>query len=95
MTGISPRGGLTRSSRDVGRRVSTACAALGRHRLTLRSRINLVTGPKNTSAGQTSAAGSTPEPSDNTTMWVALGAAGAVLVIGGGAFAVIRSRRKT
>ncbi|MEU9571755.1 S8 family serine peptidase [Streptomyces massasporeus] len=50
--------------------------------------------PKNTSGGQTSAAGSTSEPSDNTTMWVALGAAGAVLVIGGGAFAVIRSRRK-
>jgi hypothetical protein len=50
--------------------------------------------PKNPSRGQTSAAGSTSEPSDNTTMWVALGAAGAVLVIGGGAFAVIRSRRK-
>jgi hypothetical protein len=26
-------------------------------------------------------------------MWVALGAAAAVLVIGGGAFAVVRSRR--
>lgn len=50
--------------------------------------------PKNTSGGQTSAAGSTAESSDNTTMWVALGAAGAALVIGGGAFAVIRSRRK-
>jgi type VII secretion-associated serine protease mycosin len=50
--------------------------------------------PKNTSGGQTSAAGSTSESSDNTTMWVALGAAGAALVIGGGAFAVIRSRRK-
>ncbi|MER6713582.1 S8 family serine peptidase [Streptomyces sp. NPDC000877] len=50
--------------------------------------------PKNTSGGQISAAGSTSESSDNTTMWVALGAAGAVLVIGGGAFAVIRSRRK-
>ncbi|WP_308122426.1 S8 family serine peptidase [Streptomyces sp. WAC04114] len=50
--------------------------------------------PKNTSGGQTSAAGSTSEASDNTTMWVALGAAGAALVIGGGAFAVIRSRRK-
>jgi type VII secretion-associated serine protease mycosin len=48
---------------------------------------------KDTSGGQTSAAGSTSESSDNTTMWVALGAAGAVLVIGGGAFAVIRSRR--
>jgi type VII secretion-associated serine protease mycosin len=50
--------------------------------------------PKNPSGGQTSAAGSTSESSDNTTMWVALGAAGAALVIGGGAFAVIRSRRK-
>jgi type VII secretion-associated serine protease mycosin len=50
--------------------------------------------PKNTSGGQTSAAGSISESSDNTTMWVAIGAAGAVLVIGGGAFAVIRSRRK-
>ncbi|GHC87421.1 MULTISPECIES: S8 family serine peptidase [Streptomyces] len=50
--------------------------------------------PKNPSGGQTSATGSTSESSDNTTMWVALGAAGAVLVIGGGAFAVIRSRRK-
>ncbi|MFJ4566229.1 S8 family serine peptidase [Streptomyces caelestis] len=50
--------------------------------------------PKNPSGGQTSAAGSTSEASDNTTMWVALGAAGAALVIGGGAFAVIRSRRK-
>ncbi|MFF5979947.1 S8 family serine peptidase [Streptomyces olindensis] len=50
--------------------------------------------PKNTSGGQISAAGSTSESSDNTTVWVALGAAGAVLVIGGGAFAVIRSRRK-
>ncbi|MFJ6557128.1 S8 family serine peptidase [Streptomyces luteogriseus] len=50
--------------------------------------------PKNTSGGQTSASGSTSESSDNTTMWVALGAAGAALVIGGGAFAAIRSRRK-
>jgi type VII secretion-associated serine protease mycosin len=50
--------------------------------------------PKDPSGGQTSAAGSTSESSDNTTMWVALGAAGAALVIGGGAFAVIRSRRK-
>ncbi|MEU2914768.1 S8 family serine peptidase [Streptomyces massasporeus] len=49
--------------------------------------------PKNASGGQTSAAGSTSESSDNTTMSVALGA-GAVLVIGGGAFAVYRSRRK-
>jgi type VII secretion-associated serine protease mycosin len=50
--------------------------------------------PKSPSGGQTSAAGSTSEPSDNTTTWVTLGAAGAALVIGGGAFAVIRSRRK-
>lgn len=49
--------------------------------------------PKDTTGGRTSAAGSSSESSDNTTMWVALGAAGAVLVIGGGAFAVIRSRR--
>ncbi|WP_327318238.1 S8 family serine peptidase [Streptomyces sp. NBC_01235] len=51
---------------------------------------------KGTSDGQTSAAGSTSDASntsDNTTTWVALGAAAAVLVIGGGAFAVIRSRR--
>ncbi|MFF3502887.1 S8 family serine peptidase [Streptomyces sp. NPDC003247] len=45
------------------------------------------------SGGQATAAGSSTEPSDNTTLWVALGAAGAVLVIGLGAFAVIRSRR--
>ncbi|MFJ4820601.1 S8 family serine peptidase [Streptomyces sp. NPDC088801] len=50
--------------------------------------------PKNPSGGQTSAAGSTSESSDNTTMWVALGAAGAAVLIGGSAFAVIRSRRK-
>ncbi|MEU3783666.1 S8 family serine peptidase [Streptomyces sp900129855] len=48
---------------------------------------------KGTSDGQTSAAGSTSDSSDSTTMWVALGAAAAVLVIGGGAFALIRSRR--
>lgn len=47
---------------------------------------------KNTSGGQTSAAKSSSEGSGNTT-WVALGAAGAVVVIGGGAFAVVRSRR--
>ncbi|WP_260419658.1 S8 family serine peptidase [Streptomyces sp. AK010] len=50
--------------------------------------------PKSPSGGQTSASGSTSESSDNATMWVALGAVGAALVIGGGAFAVIRSRRK-
>ncbi|MFD9396317.1 S8 family serine peptidase [Streptomyces sp. NPDC060000] len=50
---------------------------------------------KATSGGQTSAAVSASDTSDNTTMWIALGAAAAVLVIGGGAFAVIRSRRAT
>ncbi|MCF4140616.1 S8 family serine peptidase [Streptomyces sp. Tue 6430] len=49
---------------------------------------------KNPSGGQTSAAGSNSDSSDdNTTMWVTLGAAAAVLVIGAGAFAVVRSRR--
>ncbi|MFF9057095.1 S8 family serine peptidase [Streptomyces sp. NPDC014882] len=49
---------------------------------------------KNPSGGRTSAAGSTSDSSDdNTTMWVTLGAAAAVLVIGAGAFAVVRSRR--
>nr|WP_319347726.1 S8 family serine peptidase [Streptomyces sp. NY05-11A] len=48
---------------------------------------------KGTSTGETSAAASTSDTSDNFTMWVALGAAAAVLVIGGSAFAVIRSRR--
>jgi subtilisin family serine protease len=47
-----------------------------------------------TSGGQTSAAGSTSDSSgSNTTLWVALGAAVAVVVVGGGAFAVARSRR--
>nr|WP_253268009.1 S8 family serine peptidase [Streptomyces asoensis] len=50
---------------------------------------------KATAGGKTSAAASTSDTSDNTTMWVALGAAAAVLVIGGGAFAVLRSRRAT
>ncbi|MFG2030377.1 S8 family serine peptidase [Streptomyces sp. NPDC048825] len=49
--------------------------------------------PKNTSGGQTSTARSSSETSDSTVLWVALGAAGALVVIGGGAFAVIRSRR--
>ncbi|MGY4739193.1 S8 family serine peptidase [Streptomyces sp. ATMOS53] len=48
---------------------------------------------KGTSDGQTSSAGSTSDSSGSTTLWVALGAAAAVLVIGGGAFALIRSRR--
>ncbi|MET8169756.1 S8 family serine peptidase [Streptomyces sp. NPDC005329] len=50
---------------------------------------------KATAGGKTSAAASTSDTSDNITMWVALGAAAAVLVIGGGAFAVLRSRRAT
>ncbi|MFE9651204.1 S8 family serine peptidase [Streptomyces sp. NPDC006365] len=49
--------------------------------------------PQNTSGGGTSAARSSSETSDNTVLWVALGAAGALAVIGGGAFAVVRSRR--
>ncbi|MFF4591311.1 S8 family serine peptidase [Streptomyces sp. NPDC001388] len=49
--------------------------------------------PKDISGGSTSAAASDADSSDSTTMWVALGAAAAALVIGGGAFAVIRSRR--
>ncbi|MFI6036117.1 S8 family serine peptidase [Streptomyces sp. NPDC051315] len=48
---------------------------------------------ESTSDGQASAAGSDSDSSDNTTMWVALGAAAGVLLLGGGAFAVIRSRR--
>lgn len=48
---------------------------------------------KNTSGGGTSAARTSSETSDNTVLWVALGAAGALAVIGGGAFAVVRSRR--
>ncbi|MFD9436252.1 S8 family serine peptidase [Streptomyces sp. NPDC060002] len=50
---------------------------------------------KATAGGKTSAAASTSDTSDNTATWIALGAAAAVLVIGGGAFAVIRSRRAT
>ncbi|WP_435866811.1 S8 family serine peptidase [Streptomyces viridosporus] len=40
-----------------------------------------------------SAVASDTDTSGNTTLWVVLGAAAAALVIGGGAFAVIRSRR--
>ncbi|MCX5268071.1 S8 family serine peptidase [Streptomyces sp. NBC_00199] len=47
---------------------------------------------KDTTDDQAPAA-ATADASDNTTMWIALGAAAAVLVIGGGAFAVVRSRR--
>ncbi|MFJ1736987.1 S8 family serine peptidase [Streptomyces sp. NPDC088254] len=49
--------------------------------------------PQNTSDGPASTTGSSSESSDSTAMWVALGAA-AVLVLGGGVFAVIRSRRR-
>ena len=49
--------------------------------------------PKNTSGGGTSAARTSSETSDNTVLWVAFGAAGALAVIGGGAFALVRSRR--
>ncbi|MEW2049767.1 S8 family serine peptidase [Streptomyces sp. NPDC005476] len=48
---------------------------------------------KATADGKTSAVASTSDTSDNTTMWIALGAAAAALALGGGAFAVIRSRR--
>nr|WP_308309778.1 S8 family serine peptidase [Streptomyces sp. CHD11] len=50
---------------------------------------------KDTSDDQTPAAASDAETdaSDSTTLWVTLGAAAAVLVIGGAAFAVHRSRR--
>ncbi|MFI5877429.1 S8 family serine peptidase [Streptomyces sp. NPDC051445] len=48
---------------------------------------------KATAGGKTSAVASTSDTSDNTTMWIALGAAAAALALGGGAFAVIRSRR--
>ncbi|SCD46986.1 Serine protease, subtilisin family [Streptomyces sp. di188] len=41
----------------------------------------------------TSAAASGEDSSDHTTLWVTLGAVAAVLAVGGGAFAVIRSRR--
>ncbi|WUO34811.1 S8 family serine peptidase [Streptomyces sp. NBC_00286] len=51
--------------------------------------------PKNPSGGGTSAATTNSDTSDNTVLWVALGAAGALAVIGGGAFAVVRSRRGT
>ncbi|MGC0374443.1 S8 family serine peptidase [Streptomyces sp. SAI-229] len=48
---------------------------------------------KETPDGQAPAAASDPETTDGTALWVTLGAAAAVLVIGGGAFAVYRSRR--
>ena len=48
---------------------------------------------KATSGGQTSATGPSSKSSDGNTMWVVLGAGAAVVVIGGGAFTVFRSRR--
>ncbi|MFD5493657.1 S8 family serine peptidase [Streptomyces sp. NPDC127091] len=51
-------------------------------------------GTKDTSDDQNSTAAFDTGTSDNTTLWVTLGAAAAVLAIGGGAFAVIRSRRR-
>ncbi|PZH15257.1 serine protease [Streptomyces sp. NTH33] len=49
---------------------------------------------RNASDGETSAAGSGAEPSnDSNTLWIALGAAAAAVVIGGGGFAVLRARR--
>jgi len=50
---------------------------------------------KNPSGGETSAAGSASESSSNTTMWVALGAVAALVVIGGAGAAVLRARRNT
>ncbi|ALO96513.1 serine protease [Streptomyces hygroscopicus subsp. limoneus] len=50
--------------------------------------------PEKGSTGGTSAAGSSAESSnDNTTLWVALGAVAAIVVIGGGGLAVARARR--
>ncbi|MFI1510505.1 S8 family serine peptidase [Streptomyces sp. NPDC020597] len=49
--------------------------------------------PSKGTADDQAPAAATADASDNTTMWIALGAAAAVLVIGGGAFAVVRSRR--
>ncbi|MFI2413148.1 S8 family serine peptidase [Streptomyces sp. NPDC018947] len=48
---------------------------------------------KDTSGSEAQPVASEADDSGNTTLWVALGAAAAVLVIGGGAFAVVRSRR--
>jgi subtilisin family serine protease len=49
---------------------------------------------KSSSGGQTSATGKPSKSSDGALTWVAVGAAAALVVIGGGAFAVIRSRRR-
>ncbi|MET9774879.1 S8 family serine peptidase [Streptomyces sp. NPDC006367] len=48
---------------------------------------------KDTSGSQSRPVASEADDSGDTTLWVALGAAAAVLVLGGGAFAVLRSRR--
>ncbi|MFI1763512.1 S8 family serine peptidase [Streptomyces sp. NPDC020800] len=50
--------------------------------------------PEKGSSGGTSAAGSSADSSnDNNTLWIALGAAAAVVVIGGAGVAVMRARR--
>ncbi|MEU2587550.1 S8 family serine peptidase [Streptomyces avermitilis] len=51
--------------------------------------------PKGTSGGATSAAGSSAESSNDSSksLWIALGAAAAVIVIGGAGVAVMRARR--
>ncbi|MGW2874781.1 S8 family serine peptidase [Streptomyces sp. NPDC001233] len=49
---------------------------------------------KSSSGGQTSEAGATSKSSDDTLLWVAVGAVAALVVIGGAAFAVLRSRRR-
>lgn len=49
--------------------------------------------PEETPDADTSATASDADASDNSTLWVTLGGVAAVLVIGGGAFAVYRSRR--
>jgi type VII secretion-associated serine protease mycosin len=50
--------------------------------------------PKSTSGGETSAAGSSAKSSDgNDQLWIVLGTVAAVVVLGGGAFAVMRTKR--
>ncbi|MFD8394124.1 S8 family serine peptidase [Streptomyces sp. NPDC059680] len=49
---------------------------------------------KSSSGGQTSATGETSKSSGGALPWVAVGAVAALVVIGGAAFAVIRSRRR-
>ncbi|MGW5233513.1 hypothetical protein ACWEQU_14735, partial [Streptomyces nodosus] len=51
--------------------------------------------PETPSGGETVAAESTSKSSDGSgTLWIGLGAVAAVVVIGGGAFAVKRARRR-